>query len=45
MLLSRPDYQEKLRQAALDRCLQMFDWGVIAKEWASFLEEAGSSKP
>jgi spore coat protein SA len=44
-LLANPRYQKQLGDAALIRCLQMFDWGVIAKEWVSFLKEAGASKP
>lgn len=43
-LLTKSAYREQLGQAALRRCLQMFDWDVIAKDWASFLEEALLSK-
>jgi spore coat protein SA len=41
-LLNRPDYRAALGHAAYQRCLEMFDWNIIAQHWAAFLEEVGS---
>jgi spore coat protein SA len=41
-LLNRPDYRAALGHAAYLRCLEMFDWNIIAQHWAAYLEEVGS---
>ena len=38
-LLERADYRASLGRAAYLRCRKMFDWDIIAQNWASFLEE------
>ena len=38
-LLERADYRASLGRAAYLRCREMFDWDIIARHWASFLEE------
>jgi spore coat protein SA len=40
-LLERADYRASLGRAAYLRCREMFDWNIIARRWASFLEEVG----
>jgi len=40
-LLERADYRAALGRAAYLRCREMFDWNIIARRWASFLEEVG----
>jgi alpha-1,3-rhamnosyl/mannosyltransferase len=42
-LLTQAGYRKELSQAALHRCRQMFDWNVIADNWAALLGEAGIS--
>ena len=39
-LLSQREHCRLLGLAGFERCRQMFDWNVIAKHWASYLEEA-----
>lgn len=41
-LLEKGDYRASLGHAAYLRCLEMFDWHIIARHWAAFLEESGS---
>jgi len=38
-ILERPDYRASLGCAGYRRCRQMFDWDIIARHWASFLEQ------
>jgi spore coat protein SA len=38
-LLARPDDRGRLGQAAYERACRVFDWRVIAEQWASVLEE------
>ncbi|MGD0212620.1 MAG: glycosyltransferase family 4 protein [Terriglobales bacterium] len=38
-LLEKPDYRASLGRAARLRCGEMFDWDVIAQNWAATLEE------
>jgi spore coat protein SA len=38
-LLERADYRASLGQAARLRCLEVFDWHIIARQWAAFFEE------
>ena len=40
-LLERADYRASLGRAAYLRCREMFDWNIIARRWASFLEGVG----
>jgi glycosyltransferase involved in cell wall biosynthesis len=37
-LLGNPDYSAKLGRAAHQRCLEMFDWQVVAQRWNSLLQ-------
>ena len=37
MLLGNPEYTGKLGRAAHRRCLEMFDWRVVAQHWNSLL--------
>lgn len=37
-LLERAEYRASLGRAARTRCLEMFDWDIIARQWASVLE-------
>jgi spore coat protein SA len=41
-LLERTEYRAALGHAAYLRCLEMFDWHIIAQQWAAFLKEVGS---
>jgi glycosyltransferase involved in cell wall biosynthesis len=43
-LLTDDRGRKELGLAALRRCREMFDWNVIAKSWASFLEEVGDKE-
>ena len=36
-LLGKPDYRAFLGHAAYDRCRELFDWDIIAHQWASIL--------
>ena len=38
-LLESADYRASLGRAAYLRCRKMFDWDIIAQNWASLLEE------
>jgi spore coat protein SA len=40
-LLERPDYRASLGRAAHERCVEVFDWQIIAQRWAAFLEQTG----
>ena len=43
-LLENADYRTSLGRAAYLRGREMFDWEIIAKHWASLLEEAGGGR-
>jgi glycosyltransferase involved in cell wall biosynthesis len=42
LLLGNPDYSAKLGRAAHQRCLEMFDWQVVAQRWNSLLHSAAA---
>ena len=39
-LLENADYRMSLGRAAFLRCREMFDWDIVARSWATFLEES-----
>jgi spore coat protein SA len=43
-LLEKPDYRFALGRAAYKRCHEMFDWQIVARHWATILEESFTSK-
>jgi spore coat protein SA len=44
-LLEDSEYRASLGQAAYQRCREMFDWDIIARHWASILEESRGCVP
>jgi spore coat protein SA len=40
-LLENVEYRASLRRTAFQRCREMFDWEIIARQWVSFLEDVG----
>lgn len=43
-LLRQPGYRAQLGHAGYQRCQQMFDWRIIAKEWGVLLQDVASRK-
>jgi len=44
MLLGNPDFVAELGRAAYWRCLELFDWDVVARQWNSLLQELAPAR-